>query len=122
MKHQKSILGELGEKFIVDLLQKQGFFILATNFNAVVGELDIVAKKDKTVVFVEVKTRDFQTFISTEIINKSKQRKVIAAAKKFILVNNLSYFDYIFRFDVAIVLKKGNILILHSYLENAYRE
>lgn len=50
-------LGRLGETEAARYLQENSFKLLHTNFRSKVGELDIVAKKNDTVVFVEVKSR-----------------------------------------------------------------
>ncbi len=50
-------LGRLGEQEAARYLQDNSFNLLHTNFRSKVGELDIVAKKDEAIVFVEVKSR-----------------------------------------------------------------
>lgn len=50
-------IGFLGEKAACEFLQKKGFTILERNARKGYGELDIVARAGKTLVFVEVKTR-----------------------------------------------------------------
>ena len=49
-------LGRRGERFAVKLLQNKYYVILATNYRAASGEIDIVARDGATLVFVEVKT------------------------------------------------------------------
>ncbi len=53
----KKRLGTIGETMACDYLIKHTYRILERNFQKRYGELDIVALKDKTLVFVEVKTR-----------------------------------------------------------------
>lgn len=53
----KSIIGKLGEDLACEYLVKGGHKILTRNYREKFGEIDIVTKaKDKTLVFVEVKT------------------------------------------------------------------
>ena len=53
----KSKVGQLGEVIACEYLKKKGYKILERNVWKPWGELDIVARaKDKTLVFVEVKT------------------------------------------------------------------
>lgn len=47
----------LGEDLATDYLKKQGYKIIERNFRKGYGEIDIIAVKDKTLVFVEVKAR-----------------------------------------------------------------
>ena len=50
--------GEIGENIAVKFLVKQGFLIKERNYTKKWGEIDIIAKApDKTLIFVEVKTR-----------------------------------------------------------------
>lgn len=54
---KKSITGQLGENLACQFLAKKGYQILVRNYRCCQGELDIIAKsRDKTLVFVEVKT------------------------------------------------------------------
>lgn len=50
-------LGQYGENKAADFLRQKDYQILAQNFRARVGEIDIICKKDNTLVFVEVKSR-----------------------------------------------------------------
>mgnify|MGYP000688821044 CR=1 FL=1 len=52
------ILGKIGEKIAVKYLQKQNYEIITTNFYTRKGEIDIIAKQDKEIIFIEVKTRN----------------------------------------------------------------
>ena len=51
------VLGRRGEEAAVRLLLAKGYTILARNWRIRSGELDIVARDGRTLVFVEVKTR-----------------------------------------------------------------
>lgn len=57
----KSVAGALGEELGCRYLKQKGYTILETNYcnptGRRLGEIDIVAKKGGTLVFVEVKTR-----------------------------------------------------------------
>lgn len=52
----KKIIGRIGEDIATEYLKNKGFEIVERNFSIRYGELDIVAKKDKKLFFVEVKT------------------------------------------------------------------
>ncbi len=54
---RKKALGKKGEDFASAYLSKHGYRLLERNFQKRYGELDIICVKDKTLIFVEVKTR-----------------------------------------------------------------
>lgn len=56
METQKQIVGQLGEKIAKNYLIRKGYKIVDQNYRQTWGEIDIIAKKDKTWFFVEVKT------------------------------------------------------------------
>ncbi|MEK7103865.1 MAG: YraN family protein [Patescibacteria group bacterium] len=56
MQNQSQRIGAIGEEVATNYLKKKGYKILARNFKTKWGELDIVAQKNKTIIFVEVKT------------------------------------------------------------------
>lgn len=69
-KHNE--IGEMGETIISKWLENKGFFILERNYRKKWGELDIVAKKDEIIHFVEVKTvkrRSYNGVFEQEIHN-----------------------------------------------------
>lgn len=53
----KDELGRAGEDRAVAYLQDQGYEILARNWRAPTGEIDVIARTGRQLVFVEVKTR-----------------------------------------------------------------
>jgi putative endonuclease len=110
--------GNKGEAAVVDLLLKNGYQILERNFTVRQGEIDIIAQKEKTVAFVEVKTRKNRYFALSQIITPSKQHKIIVAAKQYL--QKQKYIDYLFRFDVALVTEGAHYNI--EYLPNAFQE
>ena len=74
--------GRRGEKLAVDYLASKGFRIFHTNWRTGHKELDIVAGKDETIHFVEVRSRSRGSIVSPEqTVNRSKQRMVMAAAR-----------------------------------------
>jgi putative endonuclease len=61
----------------------KGYRILARRFRSAVGEIDIVARRRRTLVFVEVKAReDFDA--AAEAIGPRQQRRIIAAAQAWL--------------------------------------
>lgn len=114
---KNKFLGNTGEKLVAKFLQKNKFQILALNYRTKLGEIDIVAQKKNLITFVEVKTRKNEYFSTSNVVNKTKQKKIIKAAQHFILKNRIS--DKILRFDVATVLLKNNNSEI-KYISNAF--
>ncbi len=79
-------IGSLGEKIASDFLKKNHFSILKKNFRTKFGEIDIVAKKDKSLYFIEVKTRNnLNKGQPYEAINKYKIQHIKKAAYIYLL-------------------------------------
>lgn len=97
----KKSLGRLGEKLAAFYLNLKLYKILARNFRTKYGELDIVAKKWKTIVFVEVKTRKNEKFGLEEAVNDVKQKHIAAAASNY--AQKFNFIDCNMRFDVIII-------------------
>jgi len=77
--------GRAGEKVAREHLELMGYRILATNYIAGGGELDIVALKKGVLVFVEVKTRSSDSFgTPAEAVGEKKIACLRSAASAFI--------------------------------------
>jgi len=63
MISEKRKLGNIGEDFCVKHLVKHGYIVLDRNYLKKWGEIDIVAKKDGIIHFVEVKTKELESFM-----------------------------------------------------------
>ena len=104
-------VGKEGEKLAANYLIENGFEVIKKNYRYSRFEIDIIAKKEKTLVFVEVKTRATNYFGEPEEAVSEKQAKqIIEAAENFILETS---WEGDIRFDIISVLKRGNIQITH---------
>ena len=89
-------LGNLGEKIACQYLGKKGYRILNTNFKRKWGEIDVVAKKQGKIIFVEVKTlrRTEQTedkvFIPENEIDWKKKKQLRKMAQIYLTENRIS--------------------------------
>jgi len=108
-------LGRWGQKQAERRLRRSGCRILARNWAADCGELDlVVCDADGVVVFVEVKTRRSEAFApAVAAVNLKKQRKIARTAKRFLTQYKLS--DRPLRFDVLTVIlpDKGPVEVKH---------
>lgn len=72
----------IGEDLATQFLKKKGYKIIERNFRKGYGEIDIVCVKDKTLVFVEVKTRTSNVYGSPiEAISYYKLKSLIKTAQ-----------------------------------------
>lgn len=86
-------IGNKAEDQATDYLKRQGYKIIERNYNLPCGEIDIIAKKNKTLVFVEVKYRKNSEDFGgpAAAVNKAKQKKVINAALSYIKTKKPNY-------------------------------
>ena len=112
-------LGNKGELFVVNYLQQKGFTVCSQNYRKFFGEIDIIAHKKQLYVFVEVKTRKSTTIAMGQLVNVSKQKKIIKTAQTFISEQQL--YNKTFRFDVALLTKNKDEFAI-NYVENAFTQ
>ena len=88
-------LGQFGERIAEDFLKRKGYKILDRNFfvrsafGPKTGEIDIVAKKDDAISFVEVKTVLASSVSPEQKVNFQKQRKLIKTAQSWLMKNKI---------------------------------
>ena len=86
-KTEKRARGDLGENAAVRYLRFRFYRILDRNFRAGGAEIDIIAKKGKTLVLVEVKTRRLEPDSADRLtrpaaaVTRDKQEHIVRAAK-----------------------------------------
>ena len=91
--------GNDGEARATAYLMRAGFRIVERNFRSKFGELDIVARDQGTLVFVEVRSRGgYMHGTAVEMVNIHKQRKVTRVAHSYIAMRRPSFTSA--RFDV----------------------
>lgn len=111
--------GYAAENFVAQHLEQEGYTLLAKNYISRYGEIDLVALKNETLLFIEVKQRTKKYFDLSELITTSKQRKIVATAKYFLLNN--AYDTKVCRFDVAL-LEGALPAPKLTYIPNAFVE
>ena len=111
-------IGNIGEKIAKQYLKRHKYKILEINYYAKVGEIDIIAQKDITIIFVEVKTRTNLKYGTPAMaINQNKKRHIKMSAQYYVLKNNYKKFNI--RFDVIeVFIKDGKCNINH--IQNAF--
>ena len=81
---ERDALGNRGENAAAAYLRENGYKILIRNFTCDLGEIDIIAREGKTLVFVEVKTRLYDDPTPEEQVNPTKQHQITKAAKWYL--------------------------------------
>jgi putative endonuclease len=111
----RKLLGRWGEKQCEKFLRRKGFKKLARNFSCKTGEIDLVMVDcDRSIVFVEVKTRADESFTPAEnVVTYAKKIRMNRAARYFIASHNIE--ERPFRFDVVTVVlgQAGPVQIKH---------
>ncbi|WP_266203450.1 YraN family protein [Pontibacter kalidii] len=93
--------GRLGENHAAAYLRGQGYTILRQNYRYKRAEIDLIAQKDKLLVFVEVKTRATNRYgYPEEAVNDRKEALLLGAAEEFILQEE---WQHEVRFDIISV-------------------
>jgi len=110
--------GNQGEALAVQFLSDKGFTILETNWRTGKAEIDIIAQKDNIILFVEVKTRSYNTLGNPEdFVSKHKQALMIDAAT--IYCEQTNHYGEV-RFDVIAITKNKKDGFDLSHFEDAF--
>ena len=98
----RQCLGRDGESAACAALRARGYVILAERYRTPHGEIDIVARDEDTIVFVEVKTRrDAAYGGGAAAVTWRKQRTIVRVAQAFLARGRLYHLPC--RFDVVSV-------------------
>lgn len=110
--------GNLGEQIAIDFLEKKAYKILHQNYRYRQYEIDIIAEKEKTLHFIEVKLRGSDNFGSpASFVSKAQQKNIAQAANNFI--NQLEG-DPELQFDIISIFKQKNQFKI-EHIEQAFR-
>jgi putative endonuclease len=113
------VLGAAGEDAVALWYADRGYSVLARNWRVREGEIDLVARRDATIAFCEVKTRRGDGFGSpAEAVTMRKQVRLRKLAVRW-LADNPSRAE-VLRFDVASVTPDGRGAWTVDVLEAAF--
>ena len=91
MQNNLQNLGKEGEVIAKKHLESNGYSILESNWRFKKYEIDIIAQKNNTIVFVEVKARNGNAFGEPEnFVSKKQQGFLISAAHNYLLKKNIA--------------------------------
>ena len=109
-------LGSSAEDRAAAFLTTRGYEIEERNFSCKLGEVDIVARKGDTLVFVEVRSRTNSGRVHpAATVTRRKQQQIVKTAMVYCQDHRIT--DIMIRFDVVAVMEGGKKIEL---IENAF--
>ena len=138
----KSATGRMGEDAAANYLTNRGCIILARNWQAHPGEVDIIARcppgragfRDRdsgyldesstqlALAFVEVRTRHGRDGLAEESISRRKAASMVSAAFSYMTANNLDPNTTYWRIDLVAVAISGDDLLGINWVQGAIGE
>ena len=108
------VIGALKEDLAISYLEENGFEIIERNFKCKIGEIDVIAKKDDVIRFIEIKYRKGNVAGGAHYaISNQKLIKISKIANFYIITHPNSNSSY--SID-AIIIENENI----EYFENIF--
>jgi putative endonuclease len=105
----RNIIGKIGEDIACTFLQRKGFDVLERNYFKKWGEIDIIAKKEGKLHFIEVKTvscenidsisRETDTYRPEENVHEQKLKRLARTIQSYLLEKREGESGW--QFDVA---------------------
>ncbi len=85
---RNNLAGAWGEALAAEYLRKKRYQILAAGYRCKFGEIDLIARNKKYLVFVEVKLRKSAAFADAmEYVDKRKQDRIRTTASLYLSAN-----------------------------------
>jgi putative endonuclease len=109
---QRRDLGRSGEDAAASWYEDEGYEVVARNWQCRDGEIDLIVRHGRTVVFCEVKTRTTDAFgVPVEAITRVKRDRLRRLATRWLSEQPAPVREI--RFDVVSVLD-GRVEVLHA--------
>ena len=118
VSYNSSVIGTLAEDEALRYLEKQGLSLIDRNYEIKGGEVDLIMQDQEYTVFVEVKFRQSGSYgEAIDLVPMWKQKRLIRAAKSFLVMKNLYNTAY-GRFDIITIFANKNDRI--TWIKNAF--
>lgn len=125
MPSTKRKFGDAGERIAEKHLTQKGYRVIEKNYWKPWGEIDIIAKQGKMLIFCEVKTRDAKNvehFLAEYSINRLKIKKLQKICETYLLEKKYPY-DQEWQIDVlAVSINREEKKAKVKHFENAIWE
>lgn len=110
--------GNKGEQIAQDFLKHLGYTIIETNWHCQYGEIDIIANQDKTLAFIEVRTRHAtDTESALESITERKKQRFIKSIHSYL--NHTNNETALWRADIIAIALQSNKTPIINHVEDA---
>ena len=122
MTYTNKEFGALGEQYAVKYLKKLKYKILEKNYKSKLGEIDIIARDGGEIVFIEVKTRSAEPYLSGMYsVDKRKQFHILRTAAQYLKDHHT---DLQPRFDVIEieVNRSSGELVSVNHIKAAFQQ
>ncbi len=118
--NNQKLLGRWGEKRCEKFLKAKGLLPLIRNYSRKTGEIDLImVDQNRSIVFIEVKTRTDESFTPTEtLITTEKQDKMFKTARYFLASHNIENRPY--RFDIVTITLDSTARERIKHYKNAF--
>lgn len=118
MRQNNREVGSRYEEQAAAFLINEGYKIIEHNFRCRSGEIDLIGRDGRYLIFLEVKYRSSgELGDPAEAVDLKKQKKIIDAARYYLLTHGYSE-DIPCRFDVVAILDKDIRLIRDAFWRN----
>ena len=82
---RNNVVGAWGERLAAEFLRKKGYKLVSANYKCRFGEIDLIVKNRKFLVFVEVKLRKSDRFArAAEFVDNRKQARIRMTASLYL--------------------------------------
>ena len=125
MGYRNRAVGKQGEDIAAWFLALKGYKLIGRNVRTFVGEIDIVARKESTLVFIEVKTRKTPALAPPYFsVTQRKRKKLIQCALCYLKMKDLTEASW--HIDIISIEIKHIFWFINKvkieYFENAIEE
>ncbi len=125
---EKRILGNLGEDICCKFLVSKGYEVIDRNYLKPFGEIDVIARKEGIIHFIEVKsvsreidrnvTYENNTYRAEDNVHPWKLQRLSKTMQSYLIEKNISH-ETGWQLDIIIVLiDKKNLISKVEMLEN----
>ena len=116
--NKRQILGQLGEDMACDYLIGLGYEVVERNWRHGRLELDIIAKTEGILVFIEVKTKKSDEFRPPEAsVGEKKRQNLVDLANRY--MEEVDYFNEI-RFDIVAIVVHSSASYTLKHIKDAF--
>ncbi|KPA15952.1 Uncharacterized protein family UPF0102 domain protein [Candidatus Magnetomorum sp. HK-1] len=119
MKDKRHQLGRDSEHLAAQYLKKNGYEIIQHNFRTRQGEIDIIARENNTIVFVEVKSRRSTSYgHAVQALTRKQQIRLSKTALTYLYQHQL--LNRSARFDVVAIQQDPQCGLDIRLIKNAF--